>query len=138
MRKLQHVHSAETVVSFIFRLCCQEKSSHLYSQDVEKYLNENKERILFVLDGLDEVILEKNSLQKRIVDDLMKYPHWIITSRPHAAGSIQADAKIENVGFASKTIDLYIQKVFLENSQTIIEKIRQNPFLKTKTLVVSK
>jgi HEAT repeat protein/V8-like Glu-specific endopeptidase len=129
LRKLQHAHSAETASSFIFRHCCQAMSEDLYANDVAAYLKHNKERILFVLDGLDEITMEENSLQKGIIHELLKFPHWIMTSRPHAAGSIQADATIENVGFASKTIDLYIQKSFQENGQAIIQKVRQNPLI---------
>ncbi|MBA3238890.1 MAG: HEAT repeat domain-containing protein [Parachlamydiaceae bacterium] len=129
LRKLQNAHSAETASSFIFRVCCQEKSQTLYSKNVADYLKENSERILLVLDGLDEVTLEENSLQKSIVDELLKFPHWIMTSRPHAAGSISADMSIENVGFASKTIDLYIEKSFPTNGETISKKIRQNPII---------
>ncbi|MBA3238884.1 MAG: hypothetical protein H0T62_11145 [Parachlamydiaceae bacterium] len=33
------------------------------------------------------------------------------------------------MGFASKTIDLYIQKSFEENPQAVIQKIRQNPII---------
>ena len=84
---------------------------------------------MFVLDGLDEVALEENSLQKGIVDELLAFPHWVLTSRPHAAASIQADATIENVGFASKTIDAYIQKSFPDNSQAMIQTVRQNPII---------
>jgi HEAT repeat protein/V8-like Glu-specific endopeptidase len=129
LRKLQHAHLGETASSFIFRHCCQEKSENLYANDVANYLKQHQERILFVLDGLDEVSMEENSLQKGIVDELLKFPHWIITSRPHATGSIQADSTIENVGFASKTIDLYIQKSFPINTQAVIQKIRQNSLI---------
>jgi NLR family CARD domain-containing protein 3 len=129
LRKLQHAHSGETASSFIFRHCCQEKSENLYPHDVAGYLKQNAKRILFVLDGLDEVTLEENSLQKAIVDELLTFPHWILTSRPHAATSIQPDATIENVGFASKTIDVYIQKSFPNNSQAMIQTIRQNPMI---------
>jgi HEAT repeat protein/V8-like Glu-specific endopeptidase len=129
LRKLQHAHSAETASSFIFRHCCQAMSENLYANDVAAYLKQNSGRILFVLDGLDEITMEENSLQKGIIHELLKFPHWIMTSRPHAAGSIQADATIENVGFASKTIDLYIQKSFQESGQAIIQKVRQNPLI---------
>src|SRR5215207_9884915 len=64
-----------------------------------------------------------------IIDELLNFPHWILTSRPHAAGSIVADETIENVGYASKTIDLYIQKSFRENAATMLQKIRQNPII---------
>jgi V8-like Glu-specific endopeptidase len=129
LRKLQHAHSAETTASFLFRVCCQEHGSLLYPNDVAGYLKQNGERILFVLDGLDEVALEEGSLQKGIVDELLAFPHWVLTSRPHAAASIQADATIENVGFASKTIDAYIQKSFPNNPQAMIQTVRQNPII---------
>jgi HEAT repeat protein/V8-like Glu-specific endopeptidase len=129
LRQLQHAHSAETVSSFIFHHCCHDKSENLYANDFANYLKHNQERILFVLDGLDEVSMEANSLQKGIIDELLKFPNWITTSRPHAARSIQADSTIENVGFASKTIDLYVKKSFQENGQAILQKIRQNPII---------
>ncbi|MBA3238883.1 MAG: NACHT domain-containing protein [Parachlamydiaceae bacterium] len=62
LRKLQHAHAAETVSTFLFRLCCQKKSENLYANDVADYLKQNAERVLFILDGLDEVALEVNSL----------------------------------------------------------------------------
>jgi NLR family CARD domain-containing protein 3 len=129
LRKLQHAHSAETTASFLFRVCCQEHGPTLYPKDVADYLVQNREKILFVLDGLDEVALVEGSLQKGIVDELLAFPHWVLTSRPHAAASIQADATIENVGFASKTIDAYIQKSFPDNSQAMIQIVRQNPII---------
>ncbi|MBA3236808.1 MAG: NACHT domain-containing protein [Parachlamydiaceae bacterium] len=128
LRKLQYAHSGETIYSFLFRHCCQENSENLYANDIANYLK-NSERVLFVLDGLDEVTLEENSLQKEIVDELLKFPYWILTSRPHAAGWIQADSTIENVGLASKSIDLYIQRSFNGNAQIVIQKIRQNPII---------
>ncbi|MBA3238305.1 MAG: HEAT repeat domain-containing protein [Parachlamydiaceae bacterium] len=127
LRKLQHAHSVETTASFLFRTCCQEHGSALYPKDIADYILQHKERILFVLDGLDEVTLEEDSLQKTIVDELLAFPHWILTSRPHAATSIRADATIENVGFATNTIEAYIQKSFPKNSQGMIQKVRQNP-----------
>ncbi|MBA3238298.1 MAG: serine protease [Parachlamydiaceae bacterium] len=129
LRKLQNIHSAETVSSFIFRTCCQEKDQRLYVKDIADYVRQNAERTLFVLDGLDEVSIEDNCLQKKIVDELLKFPYWITTSRPHAAWSIQADSTIENAGFASKTIDHYIQKSFPINAHPLIQKIRQNPII---------
>jgi HEAT repeat protein/V8-like Glu-specific endopeptidase len=129
LRKLQHAHSAETVASFLFRVCCQEHGPALYPKDIADYLKQNGERILLVLDGLDEVSMEEGSLQKGIVDELLRFPHWVLTSRPHAAALIEADATIENVGFASKTIDAYIKKSFPTNSQAMIQTIRQNPMI---------
>ncbi|MBA3238881.1 MAG: HEAT repeat domain-containing protein [Parachlamydiaceae bacterium] len=129
LRKLQNTHSAETLASFIFRVCCQAEGQKLYSKDITNYLEQNKNRILFVLDGLDEVSMEENTLQKEIVDELLEMPHWIITSRPHAAVSVSADSAIENVGFSSKTIELYIEKSFPTNAQAVLQKIRQNPII---------
>jgi HEAT repeat protein/V8-like Glu-specific endopeptidase len=131
LRKLQNVHSAETAASVLFRLCCQDKDNSLFTRDVREYLKNNPERILLVLDGLDEMTLAEDSQQKKILDELLKFPHWILTSRPHAAGSIVAgaDATIENLGYASKTIDLYIQKSFQDDAQAVIQKVRQNPII---------
>jgi ankyrin repeat protein/V8-like Glu-specific endopeptidase len=129
LRKLQQAHAAETTASFLFRTCCQEHGSTLYSKDIADYLQQNKDRILFILDGLDEAPFEEGSLQKTIIDELLSHPHWLLTSRPHAASEIQADTTIENVGFASKTIDVYIKKSFPTHAQTISQKISQNPII---------
>ena len=127
LRKLQNVHSAETVASTLFRLCCPMKG--VFTKDVANYLQKNPSRILLILDGLDEISLAEDGPQKRILDQLLKFPYWIVTSRPHAAGGLCADDIIENVGYASKTIDLYIQKSFKNQAAAVIQKLRQNPIL---------
>ena len=70
-----------------------------------------------------------------MVDEFLKYPYWILTSRPYAALGIEAlvDANVENVGFTSETIGSYIHQSFslkLKNqAKTALQKIRQNPFI---------
>ncbi|MBA3237870.1 MAG: HEAT repeat domain-containing protein [Parachlamydiaceae bacterium] len=127
LRKLQNVHSAETAASVLFRLCCPMEG--LFTKNIAEYLQMSPEKILFVLDGLDEITLTEDSQQKKILHELLKFPYWIVTSRPHAAGTIQADDTIENVGYTSNTIDLYIQRSFQEGANAIIQKLRQNPLL---------
>jgi V8-like Glu-specific endopeptidase len=76
LRKLQNVHSAEKATSILFRLCCQDKDNKLFTKDVREYLEKNPERILLVLDGLDEMTLAEDSQQKKVLDELLKFPNW--------------------------------------------------------------
>lgn len=123
LRKLQNIQ-VENTSSFLFRLCCQETSEEVYSSHIADFINENKDRVLFILDGLDEVVLPN-----KIVSELMAYPYWIITSRSHAAQNVEADSIIENIGFAPKTIETYIKKAFPLNGSSIFGNIGQNPVL---------
>lgn len=126
LEKLQNVHSAETLSSIIYRLCFTEKVQKLTTKDIRDYLKQNAERILFVIDGLDEVTFAEESPQKKILDELLTFPNWIITS-PTKEDLIRSDIVIENIGFASKTTDLYIHKSFQENAEAIVQKIHHNP-----------
>jgi HEAT repeat protein len=127
LRKLRNVHSAETAASFLFRLCCP--IDELFTKDVTVYLKKNSERILLVLDGLDEIALTQDGQQKKIFDELLQFPYWIVTSRPHAAGEVQADDIVENMGYASKTIDLYIHKSCQDKAGAVSRYLRENPIL---------
>ena len=137
LRNLQNVESQDAE-EFLFSACFANKQMFDLI-GFKEYIQSHKHRILFLLDGLDEVDLKKGSKQKAIVDDLLQYPNWIVTSRPHAGHyktqdkitrtTIVPDKIIENVGFSTKTIRSYIHNNHPIDSQKILEKIQHNPLL---------
>lgn len=129
LRELQNISPHETTSSFL-RSCT--KSDDLYYYDIDEYVKANKQRILFILDGLDEVPLhkEKNSIQLKLLNDLLDYPHWILTSRPHALPNIKLQDCIvfENKGFTPEMIASYVHKsIGGEKADSVLEKIHRNP-----------
>ncbi|MBA3237178.1 MAG: NACHT domain-containing protein [Parachlamydiaceae bacterium] len=121
--KLKHAHSLETTASFIFRVCCQEHSEDLYPDDLRTYLTQNRDQILFLLDGIDE--LTENCVHKKILDEILEYPYWIATARSTGTYSIATDLTIKNGGLTPFNIDQYLHKKDI----SLINKIHQNPIL---------
>lgn len=126
LRELQNLEK-----SYEFTECLRSlmgSKARLYALD--EYIESNKDRILFLLDGLDEISFsnEPTNIQKQFLDQCLLYPHWILTSRPYAAGrvSLPNDAIFENLGFSSEMITAYVQETLNEQADEALDKICKN------------
>ncbi|KAL7907364.1 hypothetical protein GGI35DRAFT_470583 [Trichoderma velutinum] len=65
---------------------------------------------LFLLDGLDEVTeyLDGEDIMSRFLQDLLKQPNVIITSRPSAKPPPEMDLELETLGFDDKQVQAYL------------------------------
>ncbi|QYS93900.1 NACHT nucleoside triphosphatase [Trichoderma simmonsii] len=82
-------------------------------------LKTKNSRTLFLLDGLDEVSqdLGEGSMSD-FLDELLKQPNVIITSRPSGKMLLGMDLELETIGFYPDQVKEYIEKVFT-NPKTI-------------------
>lgn len=83
---------------------------------------ENKNKILLLLDGYDEVafLSKENRDYRDIMDKIFQYKNVIMTSRPNALTEEirgRFERKIENIGWDSEGIEKYINKNFEDNKE---------------------
>jgi len=74
-------------------------------------------KFLLILDGYDEIAeahaKQNDSLVGWIIQQLLNYPRYVLTSRPYSLSShLKIDKTLENIGFSGKNIESYIKKFF--------------------------
>ncbi|KAH9435380.1 hypothetical protein MCOR02_004320 [Pyricularia oryzae] len=91
-----------------------------FAKQLEKTVEREKERTLFVLDGLDEVSegLISGNERYRCLKSLLNQPNVIITSRPSALfEDLSPDLELETIGFYPYQLEDYKKKPS-ENKKT--------------------
>ncbi|KAL6836761.1 armadillo-type protein [Trichoderma sp. SZMC 28015] len=85
----------------------------------ELELETNNSKTLFLLDGLDEVSqdLSEGSMSA-FLQELLKQPNIIITSRPSSRIPPGLDLELETIGFYPDQVKNYIEKVFTDPKTT--------------------
>lgn len=83
---------------------------------------QNKDKMLLLLDGYDEVAhLNTRDEFKKLIDKILEYKNVIMTSRPNAVVeemSNRFERKVENIGWDSEGIEQYVNKNF-ENDKEL-------------------
>ena len=87
------------------------------------------EKCLVIFEGLDEISIERQRTDEVLVGTLkectmLEQAVILVTSRPHACGSVKADRSIEIVGFGKAEIQEFASQS-LPNIQTIQEFLSQ-------------
>ncbi|CAF1532296.1 unnamed protein product [Adineta ricciae] len=80
----------------------------------EKNTLENKihtGRILWLLDGYDEIVQETSSHLQNLLERLLRTPHHIVTSRPYM-NTLSYFVHMEITGFTEENINTYIKLFF--------------------------
>lgn len=105
----------------------------------ELELETNNSKTLFLLDGLDEVSqdLSEGSMSA-FLQELLKQPNIIITSRPSSRIPPGLDLELETIGFYPDQVKNYIEKVFTDPKTTemnikTVDKIQS--FLQSHRLI---
>ncbi|TQV90165.1 Armadillo-type fold domain-containing protein [Cordyceps javanica] len=100
----------------------------------------NRNKTLFLLDGLDEVSqdLTGDSGMARFLDQLLNQPNVIITSRPSAKAPLNPHLELETIGFGPSQVKEYIEKSFTDpktakTDQTKVNKVQS--FLQERWLI---
>lgn len=80
------------------------------AKNLSKAVAAKNSMTLFLLDGLDEVseYLDGEDVMSRFLQDLLKQPNVIITSRPSATPLLGIDLELETVGFDDTQVKAYL------------------------------
>ena len=101
----------------------------------EKLLQQqiHKSRILWLLDGYDEMVQPAPAHLQHLVDHLLKTSHHIVTSRPYQ-NTLSYQVRMEIIGFTDENIPKYITQFFsqveAESSSASVEEKKLLNFLK--------
>ncbi|KKP06021.1 peptidase C14 [Trichoderma harzianum] len=105
----------------------------------ELELETNNSKTLFLLDGLDEVSqdLSEGSMSS-FLQELLKQPNIIVTSRPSSTMPPGLDLELETIGFYPDQVKNYIETVFTDPKTTemnikTVDKIQS--FLQSHQLI---
>ncbi len=102
-----------------------------------KQLIDHNDKILFILDGLDEVSIELNtgrgSPLGNLLTDLLGQPQLIVTSRPTGVDSSRLkafDLELETIGFSHENVQMYLEKTEPEFATEILEVMKRTPAMR--------
>ena len=100
---------------------------------VKRLKQSNGERVVFLIDGLDEYpdALQNNFLVCLIDRKILSKCLFVITSRPYASISLhnKVERRIEILGFGNEERDAYILKSLPEEKEQLEVYLRQHPML---------
>ncbi len=121
-------------------LCNQYFRSHERSraEALAKTFYDHRDKTLFILDGLDEVISEladDRSLLKGFLEELLNQKHVVVTSRPAGVDTRvlgQLDLELETIGFSPENVQTYIEKFApLSTQAAILHFIHRTPIVQS-------
>ncbi len=136
LRQLKTVSSQ----SFEDLLCNQYFRGHEISRAkaLAKTFYDHRDKALFILDGLDQVISEfadDRSLLKGFLEELLNQKHVVITSRPAGVDTRvleSLDLELEIIGFSPENVQTYIQKFAPPSTQAAIQHfIHRTPIVQS-------
>ena len=92
-------------------------------------------KTLWILDGYDEIVQSIPETLEYLLEQLLKTPHHILTSRPYL-NTLSYKVTMEITGFTDKNIEQYIDQFFSptehQPENEIIKKTKLLEFLKSK------
>jgi hypothetical protein len=121
----------ETILLWLMQRCWKaDKESALNKERISEYLRAHQGRLLFLLDGYDEVAHLKGQQTKpgQVLDLLLCQEHIVLTSRPNYVDTLlrgtekQVDRCVENIGFTSDHIEQYVRHFFIAHKAANEEK----------------
>ncbi|XP_065898529.1 NACHT, LRR and PYD domains-containing protein 3-like isoform X2 [Dysidea avara] len=113
----------------------------------EMYKQVNKSagsRCLVILEGLDEMAIERRESDPFLVRvmkkpcTLMEKATIMITSRPHACGKLNADRRVEVVGFGEKEIQAFVEEKLsndLKITKVFLQHLKEYPHIESLSYV---
>ncbi|KAF9345483.1 hypothetical protein BGX26_003073, partial [Mortierella sp. AD094] len=123
-------------------LLCEKYLSRLFKSEKEMLgstlaSRAREGRILFVLDGLDEIVADTQTecgfVLAEFLKDLLQQDHVVITSRPSGIDTSilpKLDLEFETVGFSSQNVSDYLHKTLSpEVARAVQEFIQRTPLI---------
>jgi hypothetical protein len=130
----------DTLLDVLDRFCLKGlKKDKPTEAELSSYIDEHSDKILFILDGYDEIIdrIDQPAYRylNRILAEIASQQHVLLTSRPitiDTLGSqpIQFDRRLENMGFLNENIEAYVHR-FMHTAQKPEQVMQMLNFLKS-------
>ncbi|MCD6040293.1 MAG: hypothetical protein K0S27_1693, partial [Gammaproteobacteria bacterium] len=132
----------ETILLWLMQQCWHaDQELELDKQSISAYLKEHKGRLLFLLDGYDEVAHLKGEKTKagKVLDFFLHQEYTILTSRPNYIDTLlrgtekKIDRCVENIGFTNTHIEQYVRHFCVSHGATakqekaLLAYLKQNP-----------
>ncbi|XP_035690074.1 NLR family CARD domain-containing protein 3-like [Branchiostoma floridae] len=143
--RLREVREGETIEEMVWDQCVDETTEGIDVQSIRTILKRNKYRVLFILDGYDELRPEARAAGQAIPKLLSGklYPNStiVITSRPSAGVQqyTRPDCHVHIMGFSPEHMVKYVRKYFIRDPELAEDFIGKyftiNPFLNQKTFL---
>ncbi|XP_078598225.1 uncharacterized protein LOC144874193 isoform X2 [Branchiostoma floridae x Branchiostoma japonicum] len=131
--RLREVRKEETIEEMVWDQCVDETTEGINEQAIRKILKRNKSRVLFLLDGYDELRPEARAAGQTIPKLLSGklYPNStiVITSRPSAGVQqyTRPDCHVNIMGFSEEHVETYMQQYFtVVGKQELAEKLAEH------------
>ncbi|KAL7933708.1 hypothetical protein V8C35DRAFT_322296 [Trichoderma chlorosporum] len=125
---------------FIDEFFSQSYNKEIFAKAFALELETDSSKTLFLLDGLDEISqgLISNSSMANFLNEPLRQPNIIVTSRPSGKLPLDLDLELETIGFYPEQVGNYIKRVFtdsetLETDEETVDKIQS--FLQNHWLV---
>ncbi|KAI0412356.1 ARM repeat-containing protein [Xylaria grammica] len=135
LRKLKleerlHIPGYNFKYLFLHEYFSQNWKGEILAEALWRAMDAKRDRILFILDGLDEVSQGLSDDMRRFLEELLNQANVIITSRPNAALPTSLKPlhlKLETIGFYPEQVDDYIKNAFtdLETGRPDLSKIEE-------------
>ncbi|CAH1252523.1 NLRP12 [Branchiostoma lanceolatum] len=140
--RLREVREGETIEEMVWDQCVPKTTEGIYVQSIRAILQRNESRVLFLLDGYDELRPEARAAGQAIPKLLSgrKYPNStiVITSRPSAGVQqyTRPDCHVHIKGFSHRHVENYMLQYFTavgkqELTNTLAEHVKDNNLLNT-------
>ncbi|XP_078598198.1 NLR family CARD domain-containing protein 4-like [Branchiostoma floridae x Branchiostoma japonicum] len=140
--RLREVREGETIEEMVWDQCVPKTTEGIDVNSIRAILQRNKSRVLFLLDGYDELRPEARAARQAIPELLSGklYPNStiVITSRPSAGVQqhTRPDCHVHITGFSEDHVEKYMQQYFnvvgkQELTNTFAEHVKNNKFLKS-------
>ncbi|XP_078594475.1 uncharacterized protein LOC144872291 [Branchiostoma floridae x Branchiostoma japonicum] len=116
--RLREVREGETIEEMVWDQCVPETTEGVNAPSIRAILQRNESRVLFLLDGYDELRPEARAVGQAIPRLLggKLYPNStvVITSRPSAGVQqyTRPDCHVHIMGFSKEHIEKYVQQYF--------------------------
>ncbi|XP_066268313.1 NLR family CARD domain-containing protein 3-like [Branchiostoma lanceolatum] len=140
--RLREVREGETIEEMVWDQCVDEATEGIDVQSIRAILQKNKYRVLFLLDGYDELRPEARAagqaIPKLLSGKLFTNSTIVITSRPSAGVQqyTRPDCHIHIMGFSEEHVEEYMQQYFTvvgkqELTKTLAVQVKDNNLLNT-------
>jgi predicted NACHT family NTPase len=121
----------ETILLWLMQQCWNRGIKlALNKESISEYLKEHQGKLLFLLDGYDEVahLKGEKTTAGKFIDFFLCQEYTVLTSRPNYVDTLfrgtekQIDRCLENIGFTNTHIEKYVQHFFVAHGAVNQEK----------------